>query len=64
MCLSTVFVLKDNDEKELLCKNIASVTTDHEKLIFTNLMGIKTTVTGTLATVNLTDNYIYVRTGE
>jgi len=64
MCLATVYVLKNNDEKELLCKNIASITTDHEKLIFTNLMGIPTTVTGTLATVNLTDNYIYVRTGE
>jgi len=64
MCLSTVYVLKDNNEKELLCKNIASVTTDYEKLTFTNLMGIPTTVTGTIATVNLTDNYIYVRTGE
>lgn len=64
MCLSTVYVLKDNGDKELLCKNIASVTTDHEKIFLTNLMGVTTTVTGSLATVNLTDNYIYVRTGE
>ena len=64
MCLSTVYVLKDNNEKELLCKNIASVTTDKEDIVLTNLMGIPTRIKGTISTINLTDNYIYVRTGE
>ena len=64
MCLSNVYLLKANQEKELLCKNIATMTTRDNKLVFTNLMGIPTVVDGTLETVNLMDNYIYVRSRE
>lgn len=64
MCLSEVYLLKKNQEKELLCKNIAAMTTKDDRLVFTNLLGITTEVKGKLETVNLMDNYIYVRTED
>lgn len=65
MCLSTVYVLKEDQEKELLVKNIAGVATHEDgKIVLTNLMGIPTTVYGQIVTVNLMDNYIYIRTRD
>lgn len=61
MCLSNVYLLKKNSEKELICKNVASVTTEDDKLIFTNLFGVPTVVEGTLERVDLMDNFIYVK---
>lgn len=61
MCLSSVYMLKNNDEKELLCKNIASVTTANDKLVFTNLMGIPTEFDGVIQKIDLIENCIYVQ---
>lgn len=60
MCLSTVYLLKSEQEQELLCKNIASVLTDGDKLTFTNLMGVPTTIQGEISKIDLIDNCIYV----
>ena len=60
MCLSTVYTMHD-DEKQLLCKNVAAVKTDGDKLIFTDIMGIPTVVTATIERIDLMDNFIYIR---
>ena len=60
MCLSTVYTMHD-DEKQLLCKNVAAVKTDGDKLIFTDIMGIATVVTATIERIDLMDNFIYIR---
>ena len=60
MCLSTVYLLKSEQEQELLCKNIASVLTDGDKLTFTNLMGVPTIIQGEISKIDLIDNCIYV----
>lgn len=60
MCLSTVYTVQGN-EKQLLCKNVAAVKTDGDKLIFTDIMGIPTVVTATIERIDLMDNFIYIR---
>ena len=60
MCLSTVYTVQGN-EKQLLCKNVAAVKTDGDKLIFTDIMGIPTIVTATIERIDLMDNFIYIR---
>lgn len=60
MCLSTVYIVC-GQEKQLLCKNIAAVKTDGDKLIFTDIMGIPTTVIASIEHIDLMDNFIYIR---
>ena len=60
MCLSTVYTLR-GEEKQLLCKNIAGVKTDGDKLIFTDIMGIPTVVAASIERIDLMDNFIYIR---
>ncbi|MCR5154416.1 MAG: CooT family nickel-binding protein [Lachnospiraceae bacterium] len=63
MCLSTVYKIH-GDEKELLCKNIASVRQKGDKLIFTDIMGIQTEAEGLLERIDLMDNFIYLKDKE
>ena len=60
MCLSTVYTMHD-DEKQLLCKNVAAVKTDGDKLIFTDILGNPTVVAATIERIDLMDNFIYIR---
>lgn len=60
MCLSTVYTVR-GEEKQLLCKNIAAVKTDGDKLIFTDIMGIPTVVAASIERIDLMDNFIYIR---
>ncbi len=60
MCLSTVYVIKE-EEKELLCRNIAEITSSGNCLHFIDVMGIPTIFEGEIVSVNLVDNYIDVR---
>lgn len=60
MCLSTVYTVHGS-EKELLCKNIAAVKTEDDKLIFTDILGIPTVVAATIERIDLMDNFIYIR---
>ena len=57
MCLSTVY----NTAQRVLCKNVASVTEKDGRLIFTDIMGIPTAVTGSIQKIDLMENIIIVR---
>ncbi|MBO4514225.1 MAG: CooT family nickel-binding protein [Lachnospiraceae bacterium] len=61
MCLSNVYLLKPNEEKELLSKNVASISYENGELILKNVLGIPTRVKGEISHVDLVDNYVYVR---
>lgn len=57
MCLSTVY----DQNKQVLCKNVAAVTQKDGRLIFTDIMGIPVAVTGSIEKIDLMDNFIYVK---
>ena len=60
MCLSTVYKNEIGDAN-MLAKNVADIKVDGGKIIFTDLMGIRTTFDGTLEKIDLMDNYVIVR---
>ena len=60
MCLSTVYTVQ-GEEKQLLCKNIAAVKTDGDRLVFTDIMGIPTVVSAAIERIDFMDNFIYIR---
>lgn len=60
MCLSTVYKNEVSDAN-LLAKNVADIRMENGTIIFTDLMGIRTTFDGTLEKVDLMDNYVIVR---
>ena len=57
MCLSTVY----NTSQQVLGKNVAAVTEKDGQLIFTDIMGIPTAVTGSIQRIDLMENVIIVR---
>ena len=57
MCLSTVY----DQNKNILCKNVAAVTQKDGKLVFTDIMGIPVAITGSIERIDLMDNFIYVK---
>lgn len=60
MCLSNVY--KNNlDEKNLLAKNVADIKFIDGKIVFTDIMGIRTTFDGSLEQIDLTENFIIVK---
>lgn len=61
MCLSTVYLVRSEQEKELLCKNIASISCENGQLTFKNVLGIPTTLKGEISHVDLVGNYVYVK---
>ena len=61
MCLSTVYLLKPDQEKELISGNIASITYENGELILKNVLGIPTKVKGEISHVDLVENYVYLR---
>ena len=60
MCLSTVYKNEVSDAN-MLARNIADVRIENGKIMFTDLMGIRTVFDGTLEKVDLMDNYIIVK---
>ncbi|MBQ6455562.1 MAG: CooT family nickel-binding protein [Mogibacterium sp.] len=60
MCLSTVYKNEVSDAN-MLAKNVADVRIENGKILFTDLMGIRTVFDGTLEKVDLMDNYIIVK---
>lgn len=60
MCLSTVYTLRGSEKHEL-CKNVAAMKIEGDRLVFTDILGVPTAVVGTLETVDLMDNVILVR---
>lgn len=61
MCLSNVYLLKENSEKELLSKNIASITFENGELVLKNILGVPLKVKGEISHVDLVDNYVYIK---
>ena len=60
MCLSTVYKNEVSDAN-MLAKNVADVRIENGKILFTDLMGIRTVFDGTLEKVDLMDKYIIVK---
>ena len=60
MCLSTVYTLKVNEKQEV-CKNVASMTVEGDKLVFSDILGVPTAVVGKLEKIDLMENAIFVR---
>ena len=60
MCLSTVY----NEKHGMLAKNVATVKAEKGRLIFTDILGIPTTIDGTIEKVDLMENEIFVMQTE
>jgi predicted RNA-binding protein len=48
-------------DANLLARNVADIRVEDGKIIFTDLMGIRTVFDGTLEKIDLMDNYVIVR---
>jgi predicted RNA-binding protein len=60
MCLSNVY-RNSVDDSNLLAKNVADIKIENGKIIFTDIMGIRTAFDGNLEQIDLTENFIIVR---
>ncbi len=60
MCLSVVYKNEVNDQN-LLARNIADVKIENGEIILTDLMGVRTVLSGSLERVDLMENYIIVK---
>ena len=63
MCLSTVY-RNEKQEDNILCKFVASINVDGDKLIFEDVMGERMTVTGRLVSADLTAGSVIVEIGR
>ena len=61
MCLSNVYLIKNDQEKELLCKNVASISYENGELILKNVLGISTKIKGEISHVDLVENFVFVK---
>ncbi|MBR3296295.1 MAG: CooT family nickel-binding protein [Firmicutes bacterium] len=63
MCLSNVYrsELSDNN---LMFKNIADLKLDGDTITMTNILGIPTSVRGTVKKIDLLENYIIIEPAE
>ena len=59
MCLSTIYK-NEKQEDNILCKFVANINVDGDKLTFEEVMGIKTTITGKLVSADLTAGSVIV----
>ena len=59
MCLSTVYRNEKQDEN-ILCKFVASITVDGDKLTFVDIMGERTEIVGRLVSADLTAGTVIV----
>ena len=59
MCLSTIY-RNEKQEDNILCKFVANIHVDGDKMIFEDVMGVKTTVTGRLVSADLTAGSVIV----
>ena len=59
MCLSTVYRNEKQDEN-ILCKFVASITVDGDKLTFVDIMGERTEIDGRLVSADLTAGTVII----
>ena len=60
MRLSTVYTLQGNEKREV-CKNVAAMQKQGDRLVFTDILGAPTVVVGTIEKIDLMENLIFVR---
>jgi len=60
MCLSDVYWLR-NGEKELVFKNAAAVKLVNNELIMEDILGRQMSVRGSIESVDLMNNFIYLK---
>lgn len=61
MCLSTVYVVRKEKEKELFRKNIAEINANGGALQLIDVLGIPTVIRGEIININLVDNTIEIQ---
>ena len=59
MCLSTVYK-NEKQDSNVLCQYVASITVEGGQLIFVDVMGETTTITGRLVQADLTAGTVIV----
>ena len=59
MCLSTVFVLGEGEPEEI-CSHLSNATVENDEITFVDIMGAQTKVKGTIDSVDLVENKIFV----
>ena len=59
MCLSTVIKLENGNEEPILSQ-VSNAEVGDNKVTFTDIMGIETEVEGTITSVDLVENKIYI----
>ena len=59
MCLSTIYKNEKQDNNSL-CKFVATITADGDRLTFEDVMGEKMTITGRLVQADLTAGTVIV----
>ena len=62
MCLSNVYKDEVKDEN-LLARNIADIKVDGNRIILTDLMGIRKELDASIKKVDLMDNYVLLTPG-
>lgn len=63
MCLSTVYQLSGGQQR-LLCKNVAAVQNQDGRLVFTDIMGVRTETRATIERIDLMENCIFLREAD
>jgi len=58
MCLSTVY---SDMKKEPICKNVAKVSFEGEKIVLIDIMGRKTVIDGSISDIDLMENIIKIK---
>ena len=59
MCLSTIYN-REKQEDNILCKFVANITVDGDKLTFVDVMGEQMTIAGRLLSADLTAGSVIV----
>ncbi|MCI8420063.1 MAG: CooT family nickel-binding protein [Oscillospiraceae bacterium] len=59
MCLSTIYK-NEKQDNNILCKFVATITADGDRLTFEDVMGEKMTITGRLVQADLTAGTVIV----
>ena len=59
MCLSTIYMNEKQDDN-ILCRFVAKINADGDKLTFVDVMGASTTITGPRVSADLTAGTVIV----
>lgn len=63
MCLSTVYEVKDNEEK-LVCQYVSGISVENGKVHLTDITGNEIDISGSIKNVDLIKNTVLVEVGK